>query len=180
MDSEEVLNFSCFTWWDGEGLYPARSASGHSSFHRIQCWQDWNFSAQQSEKKHHYSVPCLGWFAFLAVQNLSEVEMKWQKNYTLFNAHSQARLPLFFSCTNLCVFCAAIPTSGNLFVKSSQTKGKFITQKPTYSNLFTYNINHLNTLLPDECSVMSHASSAAPFYPLRELCSIFGINPLAS
>lgn len=162
MGSEDVSSFPCFAWWGGEGLYTARSASGHDSFHWIQCWQNWSFSAQQSEK-HSYSVQCLGWFVFLAAQKLSEVRMKWQKIYVLCSVH---RLDFHsLSAASICASCVhqEIPTSDDLFASNSQTEGKFITYNPMYSNLFTSNINYLNTVLPTACSVMPHASSASPF-----------------
>lgn len=80
----------------------------------------------------------------------------------------------------MCCVQQEIPTFDNSFANNSQTEGKFITYKPMYSNLFTSSINYLNILLPADCSVMPRASSAAPFYSSWELCSIFGINPLAS
>lgn len=80
----------------------------------------------------------------------------------------------------MCSVQQEIPASDNPFPNNSQTEGKFITHKPMYTNLVASSINDLNTLLPTDCSVMPCGSSAALFYFPRELCIIFGINPLAS
>lgn len=103
--------------------------------------------------------------------------MKWQKKKIILFSMHLLRLDFHsFSAAQICVCCVQqeIPTSDNPFANNWQTEGKFITYKPMYSNSFTSNINYLNTLLPADCSVIPC------IYSSWELCSMFGINPLAS
>lgn len=79
--------------------------------------------------------------------------------------------PLFF--TQICVFYVHqdAPSFENLFASNSKLEEKFFSYDRTCCNLFTSDTDYLNILLPNDCSVMPHCSSAALFY--QELCSIF-------
>lgn len=54
-----------------------------------------------AERERGSSVPCLGWFAFLAAQKLSEVEMKWQK-FISFSMHILRLDFRSFSAAQIC------------------------------------------------------------------------------
>lgn len=129
-----------------------------------------------TSENHCCSVPCWEQFAFFAIQNLSEVK-KNGKNLYPFQCTYLDWTSCLFSCMNLCVACSKKyqPLTTH-FLTIHKGKGN---SSHMYANLVTSSINNLNILLPTDCSVMPCGSSAALFYFLWELCSIFGINPLA-